>query len=305
MKRLLIFTSILLILIFIFGEVFRGLALKFDPNEPKAIDVINLKNNDYDIIFMGNSVTQQGINPAIIDSLLGANSYNMAMGGGSIYENELMLRNYLISNKKPKLLVYGMFVNEVSWGGSLRPTFRYNFDKSIRKRYKDHKKNTSKTRDLTTHLNIIPLYRYRVALEHALKFIIDPKGRNYTYYKGFLRTKVTKKVPETLLKHQAGINEDSYRNFMDFAKSKGIKTLVIELPNSKSFNEATTGRDAVLQIIKTESDDGFISFNDNVEQYTPEMWVGVNHFNIKGADKFSAILADALRGYYNKGRRKK
>jgi len=300
MKKLLIFTGILLILIFIFGEVFRVLALKFDPNEPKAVDVLKLKNKDYDIIFMGNSVPQQGVNPAVIDSLMGIESYNMAMGGGSILENELMLRNYLIFNQKPKLIVYGMLVNEVSWGGSLRPTFRYSFDKSIRKYYKAKLNKISTKRDLSTHLNIVPLYRYRVALEHALKFIIDPKGRNYTYYKGFLRTKVVKKVPEKLPKHEAGINEDAYRSFMDFTESKGIKTLIIELPNSKSFNEATVGRDSVLQIIKAKSDFGFVSFNHNIEQYTPEMWVSTNHFNVKGADKFSTILADTLQHYYDR-----
>ena len=300
MKKLLVFVGILLMLIFIFGEVFRVLALKFDPNEPKSVDVLKLKNKDYDIIFMGNSVPQQGINPAVVDSLIGVNSYNMAIGGGSILENELMLRNYLIFNKKPKLVVYGMLVNEVSWGGSLRPTFRYNFDKNIRGYYNAKLNKISAKRDLSTHLNIVPLYRYRVALEHALKFIIDPIGRNYTYYKGFLRTKVVKKLPEKLPKHEAGINEDAYRSFMNFTESKDIKTLIIELPNSKSFNEATLGRDAVLQIIKTQSDLGFVSFNQNIEQYTPEMWQGINHFNIKGADKFSAILADTLQYYYDR-----
>lgn len=292
--------GILLVLIFIFGEVFRILALKFDPNEPKAVDVLKLKNKDYDILFMGNSVPQQGINPAVIDSLLNVNSYNMATGGGSILENELVLRNYLISNEKPKLIVYGIFVNEISWGGSLRPTFRYNFDKSVRKYYQAKTNKTTTKRDLSTHLNIVPLYRYRVALEHALKFIIDPKGRNYTYYKGFLRTQVVKKVPEKLPEHKAGINEAGYRSFMDFTESHGIKTLIVELPNSKSFNKATIGRDSVLQIIKTKSDFGFVSFNHNIEQYTPEMWQGLNHFNIKGANKFSAILADSLQYYYDR-----
>ena len=298
MRKLVIFTTILLALIVILGELFRTLALRFDPNEPKVVDILKLKNKDYDIIFMGNSVTQQGVNPAIIDSLLGANSYNMATGGGSILESELMLRNYLISNEKPKLIVYGMFVNEVSWGGSLRPTFRYNFDKSVRQQYRNRINKNRTTLDLSTHLNILPLYRYRVALEHALKFIIAPKGRAYTYYKGFLRVNVSQKVPEKLPKHQAGINEEAYRNFMNLTKSEGIKTLIIELPNSKSFNEATTGRDAVLKIVEQGSDIGFVSFNHNVEQYTPEMWVSINHFNIKGADKFSAILADTLVTYY-------
>jgi len=299
MKKLVIFTLVLVALIVALGELFRGLALRFDPNEPKVVDVLKLKDKDYDILFMGNSVTQQGVNPAIIDSVLGTNSYNMAMGGGSILENELILRNYLISNEKPKLLVYGIFVNEVRWGGILRPTFRYNFDKSIRTYYRKRTNKSLTKRNLTTNLNIVPLYRYRVALEHALKFIIDPKGRNYTYYKGFLRTKVVKKVPDVAPKHQAGINEKDYPSFMNFVKSKGINTLIIELPNSKSFNEATLGRDSVLQTIKNHSDLEFLSFNHNVEQYTPEMWVGINHFNVKGADKFSAILADTLQHYYN------
>lgn len=300
MKKLAAFTILLVALIFGFGELFRALALRFDPNEPKAVGVLQLKNEDYDIVFMGNSVAQQGINPAVIDRRLGSNSFNMAIGGGSLLENELMLRNYLKSNRKPELIVYGMFVNEKRWGDNLRPTFRYNFDKNVLEHYLENLSESSNGQDLIKNLNLIPLYRYRTALEYALKFIIDPENRNYTYFKGFLRTTANKKVPKKLPPHQAGINEESYRSFMDFTKSEGIATLIIELPNSQSFNEATTGRDAVLQIIRSKSDLGFISFNENVEQYSSEMWVGINHFNIKGADRFSEILANTLMGYYKK-----
>lgn len=300
MKKLATFTIILIALVIGFGELFRTLALRFDPNEPKAVGVLQLKNQDYDIIFMGNSVAQQGINPAIIDSHLGSSSFNMAIGGGSIYENELMLRNYLISNKKPDLIVYGMFVNEVRWGENLRPTFRYNFDKKVRKHYRNVAGKSPADRGLIKHLDRIPLYRYRTALEHGLKFVIDPENRTYTYFKGFLRTTVCGKVPKKLPLHEAGINEQAYQSYMDFTKSEGIDTLIIELPNSQSFNTATTGREAVLEIIRAKSDLGFISFNENVEQYSSEMWVGINHFNIKGADRFSKILANTLMGYYKK-----
>lgn len=300
MKKFILFTTVLVLLILSIGELFRALALRFDPNEPKAVDVLQLQDSEYDIIFMGNSITQQGINPTVIDKQLGSNSYNMAVGGGSILENELMLRNYLISNEKPKLIVYGMFVNEVRWGKKLRPTFRYNFDGSIRKLYRERTSESLIGQDLTANLNRIPLYRYRVALEHALKFVIDPENRNYTYQKGFLQTTVSGNVPKKLPPHSAGINEEAYCSFMQFTKSEGIDTLIVELPNSKSFNDATTGRDAVIEFVRSEIDLGFVSFNDNIEQYSPEMWVGLNHFNLKGANKFSGILADTLKDYYKR-----
>lgn len=294
MKKLLLFTGLLIVLIIVLGEFFRTLALRFDPNEPKVVDIINMNNEKYDILFMGNSVTQQGINPEVIDRELQANTYNLATGGGSIFENELILRNYLLHNEKPKLIVYGLYVNEVTWGGSLRPTFRYSFDKKVRQHYKQKLKK----RDLNKHLNIIPLFRYRVSLEHALKFIVNPGDRNYSHYKGFLVTTVTKKVPTKLPKHTSGINENSYRDFMDYAKKEGIKVLLLELPNSPSFNKATLKRDSTLQAILNYPDAKFISLNNKLDLYPPEMWTGLNHFNIKGANAFSEILADTLRHYY-------
>ena len=55
----------LFVLLFLVGELLENAALKVDPNEPKVKEVLSLNNDNYNTLILGNSITQQGINPEV------------------------------------------------------------------------------------------------------------------------------------------------------------------------------------------------------------------------------------------------
>lgn len=59
----------------------------------------------YDVLFVGSSRTYNAINPKVIDSVTGLNSYNAGASAASLVEMNMYLQGYLKSHKPPKLVV--------------------------------------------------------------------------------------------------------------------------------------------------------------------------------------------------------
>lgn len=55
-----------------------------------------------DVLFLGSSVVHRGINPRVIDSICGINSYNAGLDGTSLFEFYYLLKSYLVNNPAPK-----------------------------------------------------------------------------------------------------------------------------------------------------------------------------------------------------------
>ncbi|MBS1774505.1 MAG: hypothetical protein JST82_16730 [Bacteroidetes bacterium] len=58
----------------------------------------------YDILLLGTSRMKDHINPVILDSITGMNSYNAAIEGSSAFENTMILKAYLLHHKAPKYI---------------------------------------------------------------------------------------------------------------------------------------------------------------------------------------------------------
>ncbi|NOG43623.1 MAG: hypothetical protein HND50_00195 [Calditrichaeota bacterium] len=294
-KQVIYFLTILVALISLIGLLLEEAAYMFDPNEPKIKEILEFKNKEFDVLFLGNSITQQGINPTIIDSSLNVNSYNMAVGGGNIFENEILLRHYIKSNKKPQKIIYGLFINESRWGENLRPTIIHGINKDIYQTYEEYFENHNIPIDYSLQLyNKFSIFRHRSVIEHILKYIIDSKNRNYTYLKGFVRSTIINKMPEKLMPHTSGININALKSFDTFCNNEGIKVCYVELPNSEIFNKTTLKRSTTIAEINKVISDSLMSFNLNVDHYTIDDWSGLNHLNVKGAEKFTIALANRL-----------
>ena len=299
MNRILLNTVVFLLglfaLLFILGEILEIAALKVDPNEPKVQEVISLKNQTYNTLILGNSITQQGINPIVMDSILKTKSYNMAIGGASIFSMELVLRNYIAHNEKPKSIIYGLYVNEKEWPDKVRPTLLAGLEDSIVANHYDTNPDVLGTGSMAFY-NRFKAFRYRNVIEHYLKYSINPKLYSYNYSEGFLIRNAVAKPITSVPPNKAGLNLKALQRLIDFCAEQDIAVTLVELPNHQAFNATTTNRDTVLYELNSVLSAGVKYLNLNTpEKYTLEDWASLNHLNAKGAKKFSAILAETLK----------
>lgn len=287
-------TAGLIVLLFVIGEFLENAALKVDPNEPKVQEVLSLENEEYNTLILGNSITQQGINPAPLDSTLGTKSYNMAIGGASIFTMELLLRNYLLKNEKPQQVIYGLYVNEKEWPDKVRPTIVKNLNDQIVSEYYDTNPVVV-GRGSMDFYNEFKAFRYRNVIEHYLKYLLNSDLYSYSYSKGFLIRKTIAKPINEVPPNKAGLNIKALNRLEEFCRKENIKLTFVELPNHQVFNDATSNRDSIVNELTSQLnyEVDLIDLN-NPDNYSGLDWASLNHLNYAGANKFSIKLVEAL-----------
>jgi hypothetical protein len=288
----------LALILWLIGVALTRVAIAVDPNEAKVDEVTNLEDRNYDVLFLGNSVTYQGINPETIDAACGTTSYNLALGGSHAIEQNLLLEQYLAHNKPPRLVVFGVTPNLGDVGEDLRPSVYLRLSHDQLKEYDDYRTSTGQGplgwADAMLHR--FPAYRHRRAIEPLLKLLLRGDTRKPTYVQGHLTLNEVAKVPDRWPAREAGIDAEGIERLLDTCEQARIPVLVLELPNSPSFNASVLNRDKVLdqlkKIVAAHANAKFLSLNEaDGPRFDAQYWFGVNHLNSAGAKKFSEILA--------------
>jgi hypothetical protein len=297
-KEIAYFSVGLFILIYIIGLFFYRITLYLDPNEPKVEVIFKMRNAEYDILYLGNSIVQQAINPDVIDTKLDLSSYNLALGGASAFEMAVILSSYLNENKIPKLVVYGISINRADTSLVLRPTVKQALNDSIYSIIEGfQKENGVKFNIVETYIELLPIYKFRRAPERLAKYILQGSKRVPKWIKGHLALDISltasrKDYPN----HFSNLDTLGLRFLINLCKERNIPLMIIECPHSTLFNETTIGRDKSIAQLNTLYNGKFISFNSIIKLGLGD-WVNINHLNSKGAIKFSKILSDSISSY--------
>ncbi len=110
---------------------------------------------DADVVIMGSSRAWVHINPIILDSILGVNSYNLGIDGSTINRQIKKYNIFRRYNKKPKLIIQN--IDHCSLGHGVgyerEQFFPYFWDKAIREEFYS-------SEPITIWEKYIPFYRY-------------------------------------------------------------------------------------------------------------------------------------------------
>lgn len=149
-------------------------------------EIIEGKKN-YDILFIGTSRTYHQINPAIIDSITGMQSYNAGIDGANLLEMNLVLQAYLKSHKPPKMVVAD--VSLLCFAVKRQPFF----DPNMYYEYLDNEivYNTLKPYKRVFLLKTLPFFRFPetddMLRQNAILGYFGKKSvDNKRFYQGFL-----------------------------------------------------------------------------------------------------------------------
>src|SRR5688572_24806564 len=91
------FVGVLFSMLFLAEKKYNRSSLYFI--QEKGIWILNQKNANYDVAFLGSSRVHNIIDPILADSLLSANTINLGIGGAAFPENYLVLQQFLKTNK--------------------------------------------------------------------------------------------------------------------------------------------------------------------------------------------------------------
>lgn len=107
LRKILIFTLILFILATAFDILLTSKAFRKRSSPLATWNDIFQKNIDADLLIMGSSRAYVQFNPAVFDTILHTNSYNLGMNGRAADSQILKYKVFRHQgNKKPKLILY-------------------------------------------------------------------------------------------------------------------------------------------------------------------------------------------------------
>lgn len=266
------------------------------------IEALNEKLNGtayHDLVFLGSSRTYMGINPKVIDSVTGLDTYNAGIMGAKFLEMNMVLQCYLKTRKPPKLLLLEM--PPAGFDPDQRPIFNPNI-------YYPFLENDIVYRALKPFHRVwlfkhLPFSQLTEAdddlRQGALSGLFGQKSKAANFYKGyrnegndtirlpFRQTYFNVRVPVT-------DKDNKYlKEIIQTCKERSIKVVVIYPPVYKYIQEQPyADYFPTVEKICAANNLPFLNYWDFEHKADHTIFTDQIHLNSTGTHLFSAMLAN-------------
>jgi len=293
----LLFTIILLVLAAAFDVLLTTRAVRLRTSPFATWNDIYQRNIDADILVMGSSRAFVQFNPAIIDTVLHTNSYNLGMNGRAADSQILKYKVFRHEgNRKPKLIVY-----EVSHG-TMQKSNGYERDQLIPYLHDSylwrlfHKQEGFSLAD-----RLVPSWRF-LGHNTLIRKILFPQEigeHNKPLYKGFRG--YNKKWSGKGLRQQASVSYThdttiirQFCGFLDECRRDSIQVVLVTSPfyigGTKKMADST-GMHAMFAQIANDYNLPYLDYTYDELSYDTAYFYNTMHLNKTGADLFSRKMA--------------
>jgi hypothetical protein len=281
-----------------------------------------------DVVFMGDSRALAGLAPQVADAELGAvtgrpvRTLNLSMTGARMNLTYLALKNMIVDDKKPSVVVLGL--SEFAFlplpGENATLTRRFPLASTIL-RPDDfafaEPGLTGKGRFVLR--NLVPLYRDSQLLRNALSIVFNPADPSHQWYSGASRWKWARDgsyIPGSGIRNPTlddartmffqalqtyTLSSDGLRTleqFIDLAQSRHIRVVLVNMPVSEVQRSWWRSPQAMAEYRGTMEEvasgkgvpllDGYDSLGG---QIPPEYFWDPSHLNLDGATLLTRRLA--------------
>ena len=251
---------------------------------------------DADIVIMGNSRAFVQVDPIILDSILGENTYNLAFDGSSINRQIKKYDIFRVYNRKPKLIIQNIDHITLNYviGYEREQFFPYFWNKQIRKEF-----YTSEPFSLWE--KYMPIYRYYRNLNtHDLKGLLTSTSRKLT--KGYQSKDNQwdgtefRKINTVYYRE----NDKALKMFDDYlskVKDEGIKVVFVHTPIYIGVTRKLDHPEKMHDVYKKYADKYNIPILDYRYMdicYDTTYFYNAMHLNGTGAAIFSDSLANDI-----------
>lgn len=298
-----IFTIILLVGIVsasFFNIVNRGLRKQKVDIYGKMNEIVLGKEN-FDIVFIGSSRINLTVNPAIIDSLTGLNSFNFGFDGANIIDFNMHLQSYLKTHVKPKLLVLNIDPKMFNVTDEIKvPPSKYLPYLDYPEIY-DTLSLYSKWPFVAKYFPFVGVSFYTDGIvNQSVQAYVSPDRKMENYYKGFSPlTKVwanADKSAANLLPVECTLKGLAlFHHFLERVKLSGIKFQLIYCPQY-DFKGYELGHKQYISKLRSIADEFQYEINDysTLDICNEKYFFDATHLNLVGANIFSRKLGEDL-----------
>jgi hypothetical protein len=270
-----------------------------------------------DVLFIGNSTMQVGLDPAVFDATRGIGStadpgsFNAAVEGIPPYGAHLFLDIFL-RYSQPDTIIYGLTPQDLNgnspWAADITDRVRHSPMALAEAR------RGLKGQALAFFLDHSQLFRYRLVLFRLL--LADPSVQKepFVYFdeRGYHRlTRILAEIPPerrgrfynragVLNYDTRGLQTDSLRRLIEQVQAEGIELILVNMPLAdeyyNNFDAPEADYDLYLRTVTAIANEYNLIFidleqNETIATFTDEHFADFNHLNQSGAERFSSVLA--------------
>jgi hypothetical protein len=260
---------------------------------------------DADILIQGSSRAWRQVDPRLIDSTIGLNSFNLGMDGYQIPMQIARSKIYRQHNTKPKCIV--QILDHFSL---TRRSDLFNMEQFLP--YLNDtilKKELFRYKGLNYADFVIPYFKYIGSQETAIVGFFESTGlkkSHSTRYKGFESENKTWEPDFDLEKEKnpsgkrANISIQVIREFdafLEASKKENVEIVLVYSPEYYEFQDYILNRDTVSEIYRalaTKYDYSYIDYEMDSLCFDKKYFYNPTHLNSLGAELFSRDLAGKL-----------
>ena len=267
-----------------------------------------LKKNQLDILFLGDSSMSRSVSPMQIYEETGITSYNYSINSSRVYMSYYLLKDALIT-QKPKVVFFDtitLFYEYREKEEEQRPSFDY-------MRWSKEKVNVVNDKLFSENYFdkisfIFPVLRYHDRWQHLGMKDIKPyfSSRN-SISRGFYlssKYKPNKKAKTYMDKNDKEVHmlketEEYLYKLIDLCKEEDIDLIFLGIPDTKVWNYSSSKK---MEEIAKETDTVFLDLNDSKKykyDWDTDSENGSTHFNIYGAKKTTEYVTDYILDNYH------
>ena len=302
LKMLLIWLGIVLVLAFAIDYVVTAGLRKTDIRKYAVWNDIYASKANAELLVMGSSETWTGYSTYILDSMLGVNSYNIAIDGHGFKYQELRYETYRRFNDKPKTLIINLDIP-----GSLDANEGYAYEREqffpfiCDKRLIDQ---VAKDKQITLFDRYLPCFRYygyREDVENGIASFFGKRTFNDgNLHKGY-RGDQLEWAPASLsldsIFSAPTKMADDLDKFVRERKAEGINVILVEFPEYYKLRGKFSNLgevEGIFRGVAIRNDVHLLDYSYASICYDTLFYYNSSHLNKRGAEAFTELLCHDL-----------
>lgn len=270
---------------------------------------IFLKENNYDVLFLGSSRAETHFDPKIFDSITGHNSYNLGATGATPRIVYGILKAYCYKSKLPKYLVF-----DIDWHYLRKRTdtvkhfmryFPYLENEVLLDQFSkiDHRFPMFKYNALYS----LPYSKWRLLAASSNGWLGKTGKYDSLYYKGFLKMVFIDSLkPIPIRRSHAFINRTE-RMYLDsiilFSRSNNIQLLMVTSPMFAGGLVENSNKNNIIKQLKNIAKIGGSHYEDLSSSWFSSQkacFADYYHMTAKGARLFTVDFSRFFQQYFEK-----
>ncbi|MBO7493384.1 MAG: hypothetical protein J6T87_04495 [Bacteroidales bacterium] len=295
--KTLLFAFVLLVMAVVFDMLLTTKALRLRTSPFATWNDLYQRDIDAQVLIMGSSRAFVQFNPAIIDSILHINSYNLGMNGRAADSQILKYKVFRHrGNPKPKLIVY-----EVSHG-TMQKSNGYEREQFVPYLHDPYLwQLCHEQEDFSFADFVLPSWRF-LGRQNLIRKILFPSVKSEydsPLYKGF--RSYDRKWGGRGLHQQASVSYThdttiirQFRDFLSECRRDSIQVVLVTSPfyigGTRKMADST-GMHAMFAQIATDFNIPFLDYTYDELSYDTAYFYNTMHLNKIGADLFSQKVA--------------